>query len=62
MVKEALAMNSYDLFEDRVKSLLERWHNFKENHPGLTDVDKHCIKGFLSEVNDAFTQSMLREE
>lgn len=52
-------MDEYDLFSDRVKSLLERWDKM---HKGAgKDKPAMCIKGFLAEVNDDFTKGFLEQ-
>ncbi len=48
----------WEVFEDRTKSLLERWSKFQKTHPG---DDKKIIKLFLLEINDEFTQGLIKE-
>lgn len=53
--------DNFDIFEDRVKSLLTRWRNYK-NKPcpdGAIDLAKVAIKGFLSEINDQYSQYLM---
>lgn len=40
------------LYEDRAKSLLERWRRFYNNHQDWPEISGICISGFLSELND----------
>lgn len=51
-------VNDWDIFKDRVESLLERWDKFYRRHtPGV--IPTQSIKGFLAEVNDDFTKKLI---
>lgn len=47
--------DNWDIFEDRAKSLLDRWRKFKDAHP---DKIADCITSFLNEVGDSYTQNL----
>jgi hypothetical protein len=50
--------DNFDVFMDRAKSLLQRWENFRNQHRDREGIAQHCIKGFLTEVNDKFTEML----
>jgi len=52
-------MANWDLFEDRVRSIIDRWDKFAINHQNDPSISKKCIKGFLDEINDDFTQMLM---
>jgi hypothetical protein len=52
--------DNWDIFEDRAKSLLERWSKFRKRHPESTA--QHAIEGFLSEINDNYTKGLLKPD
>lgn len=54
-----MEMNNYDVFDDRVRSLLDRWSRFNKANPGTSTI---CIKSCLLEVNDEYTQQLMGEE
>jgi len=54
--------DNFDIFVDRVKSLITRWEVFKGENADFPGIAKHCIRGFLSEVNDDFTSKLLKED
>jgi len=58
----SVAVDNFDIFADRVESLLARWKGFKERNPEYYSIANHCIRGFLSEVNDGFTSELLKED
>lgn len=53
------ANNNFDVFEDRAKSLLERWRKFVDAHP---DAQRGAIQGFLLEINDDFTKALMEKD
>lgn len=62
-------VGKYDIFEDRVNSLLARWRLFKEQRAnkeidGVTIVisDEGIIKACMAEINDGFTQHLMEPE
>jgi hypothetical protein len=59
IVVPAKEITMLDVFEDRVKSLLVRWKTFRDKNPEKENIDSECIKGFLQEVNDEYTKSMM---
>lgn len=54
--------DNFDIFIDRVESLVKRWKTFYDKNKDFTDISKHCIKGFLSEVNDGFTKQLMEKD
>lgn len=55
---ESTNVDMFDVFEDRVKSLLYRWTTFKKKHPHVKNIDSKCILGCLGEINDEYTKQM----
>jgi hypothetical protein len=49
----------FDIFKDRVISLLYRWEKFRNCNPELPDVTRKCIEGSLREINDDYTKSLM---
>lgn len=47
----------YDIFSDRVRSLLDRWQKFNDVAPNLRGVAS--IKGCLAEINDDYTRYLM---
>jgi len=54
-------ISAYAVFEDRIRSLLDRWSKFKKKHPERVNIDAECINGFLLEVNDGYTRGLIEE-
>jgi hypothetical protein len=50
-------LDNFDIFEERVKSLLKRWKKFNLTNPQATP--SKSIKGFLLEINDDFTKHLM---
>lgn len=61
-VVASMQNDNFDLFIDRVKSLVDRWEKFHTERTGKKFIGQYCIKGFLSEVNDDFTQFMMNNK
>jgi hypothetical protein len=55
-------IDNFDVFEDRVLSLLKRWRNFKDNHPKIKpkikNVADRAVSGALYEISDGFSKSL----
>lgn len=54
--------SKYALFAGRAESLLRRWANFRKDNPEMPNIDALCVRGFLQEVNDRFTENLLMKE
>lgn len=53
--------DEYDIFEDRLISLLIRWRTFHDNNKDkIVNLGAICVKGVLDEINDEFTQDLLK--
>jgi hypothetical protein len=50
---------NFELFADRVQSLLERWRKFAAEHPEMTP--QQVIKSCLHDINDGFTTQLMKE-
>jgi hypothetical protein len=55
-VPEKKGIDNFDIFEDRVLSILTRWRKFKTDNP---DKVSKSIEMFLSEINDEFTRRLM---
>lgn len=53
-------VTSYQVFEDRAKSLLERWGKFRETNKSFKGIDALCMKGFLQEIDDEYTKNLMK--
>lgn len=51
--------NNFELFEDRVKSLLVRWRDYANRHPQINQ--EIVVKACLSEISDDFTKQLMGE-
>lgn len=51
------AVGNYDVFEDRVKSLLERWSKFSKEHPEIPQ--SQIVKSCMLEIDDGFTKALM---
>ena len=47
----------YDIFADRVRSLLDRWQKFNDVDPSKRGIQS--IKGCLAEINDDYTRYLM---
>lgn len=56
------APDNFDIFEDRIKSILERWKKYKENNTQVDRISSKCIKGFMMEINDDFTDILIEDD
>lgn len=61
MIKDEKEPDNFDIFEDRVKSLLSRWRNFRNKHSDMENVVPNSIKGCLNEILDEFTKALYKE-
>ena len=57
-MKDACKADKYDILSDRIRSLLDRWDKFHEEHPELRGI---CIAGLMSEINYGFTKALMEE-
>lgn len=53
---------NWEIFEDRVESLLARWKQFKERRANLNIDDSSIIRSCLAEINDGFTQRLMEPD
>lgn len=51
-------INNWDIFEDRVRSLLRRWN---PNHPTAHWSPEQAVRGFMEEVSDGYTSLLMHE-
>lgn len=51
--------DNFDIFEDRVKSLLARWRKFHDESKS-DDRARIAVSGCLSEINDPFTKGLMK--
>ena len=57
--KAVPAPDKFDIFEDRVNSLLDRWRIWRDNHREDIDrVDARAVRGSIMEITDEFSQSL----
>lgn len=52
-------VGKFEVFEDRLESLLVRWKKFAVQHP---DKQEEAIQGCLLEMTDGFTQGLMDKE
>ncbi len=50
----------WELFKDRVESLLERWDNYHSRQPNASD--ESIIRNCLAEINDDFTKGIIESK
>jgi hypothetical protein len=52
-------VDNFDVFKDRAISLLERWEIFRNERMEYT-TPQQCIRGFLLEINDGYTEELMK--
>lgn len=55
-------IGNWEIFEDRVDSLLARWKQFKRMKKGSGISDQSIIRSCLAEINDGFTDRLMEPD
>ena len=58
-VKSIEDITKFDVFEDTVKSIMERWRKFVDKNPKLNNIESVGIKGFMGEINDVYSKYLM---
>lgn len=60
--EQKMLADNWDLFEDRVRSLLVRWRRFRNSHRADKHIASQSIQGFLIETYDEYTKRLMGKE